>query len=93
VSRVRFRLRTIMFAIAVVAVMMGLHRWSPAIVDVVLAVVVVLIFSAVVVLIPLFVVYCSYWFIRRLWRQLSRGHSPIPETRLETKRGVEEGVG
>jgi hypothetical protein len=86
VSRVRFRLRTIMFAIAVVAVMMGLLRWSPPVVYVVLVLVVLLIFSAVVVLIPLFVIYCSYWFIRRRWRQLSRGHSPIPETRLETKR-------
>ena len=95
--QVRFRIRTIMIATAVTAVLMGLLRCFPPIFFVLMMLVVhlcllvLIFFLALVGPIALFAV--GDWLIRMGCRLFPRGQSRIPKTGIEPKRGVQERVG
>jgi hypothetical protein len=71
-SHIRFRIRTIMFAIAVAAMVMGLYRLSPVICSALLSFVALyfLLLVSPVVLFPFIAVYD--WFVRARRRQFPR---------------------
>jgi hypothetical protein len=73
---IRFKVRTIMIAIAAAAVLMDLLRWSPP---------TFAFLATIVVEITPFAVY--YRFLRTRRRQFSEGQSPVPDIGAGSKRG------
>jgi hypothetical protein len=76
-----------MIIVALSALAMGLLRLAPSLLFLILSLIFeVFLFLCVVALIArLFAAYD--WLIRRLWRRLSRGQSPIAQSR-EKRSGV-----
>jgi hypothetical protein len=89
----RFRIRTIMIAIAVTAALMGLLRGSQPIFFVLMSLIVYLCFPVLILFLafvgPIALLAVCDWLIRLVSRRFPRGQSLIPETRTGPKRGAE----
>jgi hypothetical protein len=96
---IRFQLRTIMVAVAAVAVLMVVLGASSAVFYLFVAISSVVHLSLCVLVLslallgPIALFAVCDWLIRMGWRRFPRGQSLIPETGAGPKRGAQESVG